>query len=66
VSEYREITPECRTNRGDYPAYDQAAHDLWHVYGVMLARHPDATFVLTLTRKPEPQQSSDQDPDPQR
>lgn len=51
MSEYREITPECRANRGDYPAFDQAVHDLWHVYGVMLSRHPDATFVLTLARK---------------
>lgn len=51
MSEFREITPECRANRGDYPAFDQAVHDLWPVYGVLLSRHPDATFILTLSRK---------------
>jgi hypothetical protein len=52
VSEYRDITPTCRANRGDYPAFDQAVHDLWHAYGVLLHRHPGATFRLTIARIP--------------
>lgn len=50
--EFAAITADCRTNRGDDGAWDEAVARLREVYDAQLARHRAATFTIAIRREP--------------
>lgn len=57
---YRQtITPECRDNRTNQGAWDEAVERLWYEYvGILsgweeVGKHPTVTLTLAVERHPE-------------
>ena len=48
--ERAEITPDCRANRTDDGAWEEAVARLRQVYDAQRVRRPEATITLTIGR----------------
>lgn len=57
--ETQSITPECRANRGQIPAWWAAVDQLREVYDAQVRAHPGDTFELVIRRVPAEEGTSD-------